>query len=201
MKMRKDQQIRAAYKLLAPPPERSKECQEEIESALNHIKLKTKLGEYNLGISSKEKVAVKKLISALRRAQATYVSLSEFDHVPDIKTDFSEQIDECEKWLAHQTAGPKHRTSLKQQYAAREALGLILKFVPQQLDPRTHKIKFQRRATATRGGLWCNLAAVLYGEDIDMAYQVRRVQKDLRKIERTFRHFVTSLGQRDSTSD
>ena len=182
MKMRKDQQVRAACKLLAPSSDQREKCKNEIAAALNRIEFSTKLGIFNLGLSSKEIRAVEKLIVELRRAKTAYISLSKHDHIPDVKIDFDGLIERYKKWLAQQSVAPRHRTSIKQQKSVWEARVLMW--------------QWGHPARTTRNGKWCRLAAILYGdEEIDMFNHVRRAQAHLRKTNQTFRRFIAALGK------
>ena len=105
---------------------------------------------------------------ALRRLQVAIKS----PHLDDfIRLDFPLDEVQFEKWIERCEAeatvalGTPKRSSVAQKVAARMAARLLL--------------KHGQPLTTTRHGVWCHLASVLYGEELDFYGHCRAVKKDL----------------------
>jgi hypothetical protein len=74
--MTRDQQIRKALQLLAPPPGRRAECQHDIELALDRVKNTAAAARsFRVAGSTKGKAGVRRYWAALRRLRDAYYSL------------------------------------------------------------------------------------------------------------------------------
>jgi hypothetical protein len=144
--MTRDEQVRAALKVLAPTSDQREACKERIEDTLNVVGV-TNDGWKELR-TKKTKLKLRPFLAALRRVQAAHNALP-----PQVKfyafrdPDFKRQIEACDRLLAKPSV-PK--TPTKQRLAATEARALL--------------IHYGRPVATTRRGKWCQLAAILYGD-------------------------------------
>jgi hypothetical protein len=163
--MTRDQQMRAALKVLAAPRDQLGAYKEEIDDALNIVEVEVTNDGSKEWVTKKTKGKLRSFRAALRRVQAAHNALPaqvKFFAFRDL--DFEKQIAVCDRLLAKPSGQPK-RAATKQRLAAREARGLLMRY--------GHKV------SVTRGGKWCELAAILYGDEMaDLYHHCCAAKKD-----------------------
>ncbi len=164
MKLTLDQQIKLALKLLAPAKDALAYCVEEIKFAIDTVEVMTTTAEASKAMVSKDtKNKLRAHRDALRKLQTTQQALTDEFGYPffdigskeHIKIDLEKYIDGVERWRA-KPAGPPKRAEHKKRLAAEHARWLLW--------------HFGHRVSATRGGPWCKLAAILYGDPSENLY-------------------------------
>jgi hypothetical protein len=85
------------------------------------------------------------------------------------EVDFKKQIEVCDR-LADQPSGHPKRSATKQRLAATEAYHLLR--------------YYDRSVNTTRGGKWCDLSAILYGDPLaDLFHYCCQLAKLHRSLE------------------
>jgi hypothetical protein len=153
----KEQRIRKALELLAPPPAEREECKHEIQLALDMLENEAALAQSVRAVGSKAKGGLKRYDAALRRLLAAFKSLD-----PAIKPWFSyadpnyeavqgieAEINKVEEFLKRPSATPSPSANWNQ--AAVAAAHTLLTWRKQN-------------AAITRGGKWEKLAKILAGD-------------------------------------
>jgi hypothetical protein len=149
--MTREQQIRAALRLLGPRIDHKDDLRSDIEAALVSIEMADP--GHPLG-TKHNKQQLKKISAALQRAQAAADQLPfEMRFIltrePPSVAWLEEYIQLAEQWLAEPTA-PPGRPGHKQRNTVIEASYLLA--------------KYSLPIWATRKGLWHKLSAILFGD-------------------------------------
>jgi hypothetical protein len=149
--MTRDQQLKTALQVLAPPRDRREECVKGIVDALNTIQSVTEHRTANRNWASKgTKDKIKIFLAKLKALQAALNNLPPpYQGLALRGVDLKEEIAACERWRAPSFGKPK-RTANKQHLAAFEARELLQRY--------GHPI------TTTKTGQWCKLSAILFGD-------------------------------------
>jgi hypothetical protein len=153
----RDQQIRKALELLAPPPRERAECQHDIGLALDRVKLGAAAARSFRVAGSKEgKAGLRRYHAALRRLRNAYFSLD-----PAIRPWFS---------LA-ETAYVAGKSTVVDREIAKAELILDRPSPPPRRDASRNKAAvaaaydllhwWSHKAAVTRGGKWAQLAKIL----------------------------------------
>jgi hypothetical protein len=178
--MTRDQQIRRALKLLAPPPRRRAEGQHDIEVALDRVEGGAASARcFRVARSKKGKEGVRRYFAALRRLRNAYraldpaikpwFSLAEFAYVVGQPTVIDREIKIAEAFLARPSP-PPHRDASRNKIAVAAACDL--------LD------WWGQRAGVTRRGKWAQLANILTGDMTIDLFDHTRVQAQPRSAYR-----------------
>lgn len=151
--MTRDQQIRKALELLAPPAAEREECRHEICLALDRVENFTALARSSRAARSKKKGGLLRYHAALRRLLIAFDTLDPalmpwFNLAPlsTTRTAIEKEIEKAKLLLAQPSAPPR-RDGGRNKAAAAAAYDL--------LKWRGHA------ATLTRGGRWEKLAKIL----------------------------------------
>ncbi len=171
--MTRDQQIRKALALLAPPPRQRAECQRDIDVALDRVQRRAAVARsFRAAGSKKGKAGVKRYCAALRRLRAAYNALD-----PAIRPWFSpaetayivgetvigREIGRAEAFLDR--ASPPPRRDATRNKAAVAAAYDLLKW-------------WGHKAVVTRGGKWAQLAKILTGnQTVDLFDHLREFKR------------------------
>ena len=158
--MTRDQQIRKALELLAPPPGQRRECRHDIGVALDRVEHRTATARsFRVGRSKKGKEGVRRYYTSLRRLRDAYrsldpairpwFSLAETAYIAGKPTVIDREIAIAEAFLARPSPPPR-RDASHNKAAVAVAYNL--------LGWWGHK------AVVTRGGKWAQLAKVLTGD-------------------------------------
>jgi hypothetical protein len=156
----RDQQIRKALELLAPPPHQRGECRYDIGLALDRVEHRAAAARSFRVAGSKEgKAGLRRYRSALLQLRNAYCSLNpairpwfslaEVAYVPGQATIIDREIAKTEAFLDHPSPPPRRHAS-RNKAAVAAAYDL--------LEWWGHK------AAVTRGGKWAQLAKILAGE-------------------------------------
>ena len=172
--MTRDQQIRKALKLLAPPPGERAECQYDIGLALDRVESGAAAARsFRVAGSKKGKAEVRRYCAALRRLRTAYrsldpairpwFSLAETAYVAGKPTVIDREIARAESFLDRPSPPPRrHASRIKAAVAAAYDL----------LQWWGHK------AAVTRGGKWADLAKILAGErTVDLFDHLREFKR------------------------
>jgi hypothetical protein len=158
--MTRDQQIRKALELLAPPPGQRRECRHDIGVALDRVEHRTATARsFRVARSKKGKEGVRRYYTSLRRLRDAYrsldpairpwFSLAETAYIAGKPTVIDREIAIAEAFLARPSPPPR-RDASHNKAAVAVAYNL--------LGWWGHK------AVVTRGGKWAQLAKVLTGD-------------------------------------
>lgn len=158
--MTRDQQIRKALELLAPPPNDRAECRHDVGLALDRVERRAAAARSFRVASSKEgKASLRRYCAALRRLRNAYnsldpairpwFSLAETAYVTGKATVIDREIARAETFLGRPSTPPRREAS-RNKAAVAAAYDLLEWWV--------HK------AVATRGGKWAQLAQILAGD-------------------------------------
>ena len=169
--MTRDQQIRKALELLAPPAAEREECRHEIRLALDRVEHFTASARSFRAGGSKKKSGLLRYHAALRRLLIAFDSLDPalrpwFNLAPGFttRTAIEAEIAKAESILAQRSAPPR-RDGSRNQAAAKAAYDL--------LTWRGHD------ATVTRGGRWEKLAKILAGDlTVDLFDHLRKFKQN-----------------------
>ncbi len=171
--MTRDQQVRKALELLAPPPRHRAECQRDIEMALNWVERHVAaVLSFRVAGSKKGKAGLRRYRDALRRLNIAYrtldpaispwFSLAETAYVPG-QTVIDREIAKAEAFLGRASL-PPHRDASRNKAAV-----LIATYL---LDRWGHK------AAVTRSGKWARLAKILAGDPrVDLFDHLREFKR------------------------
>jgi hypothetical protein len=172
--MTRDQQIRKALELLAPPPHQRAECEHDIGVALDRVKHAAAAARsFRVAGSKKGKAGLRRYYAALRRLRAAYYSLD-----PAIKPWFS---------LA-ETAYVAGEPTVIDREIARADTFLNRPSPPPRRDARQNKLAvaaahdllnwWGHRAVVRRGGGWAQLAKILTGDmTVDLFDHLREFRR------------------------
>ena len=166
--MTRDQQIRKALELLAPPAAEREECRHEIRLAVDRVEHFTAFARSFRAGRSKKKGGLLRYHAALRRLLIAFDSLDPalrpwFNLAPGFttRTAIEAEIAKAETILAQPSAPPRRRNKA----AAAAAYNL--------LTWRGHA------ATVTRGGRWEKLAKILAGDfTVDLFEHLRKFKQN-----------------------
>lgn len=169
--MTRDQQIRKALELLAPPAAEREECRHEICLALDRVENFTALARSSRAARSKKKGGLLRYHAALRRLLIAFDSLD-----PALKPWFN---------LA---AGFTTRTAIEKEIANAESV-LAQPSAPPRRDGSRNKAAVAAAydlltwrgltATVTRGGIWEKLAKVLAANrTVDLFDHLRKFKQN-----------------------
>ena len=172
--MTKDQQIRKALELLAPPPRQRTECQHDIEVALDRVEGGAAVARsFRVAGSKKGKSGVMRYCAALRRLRNAYhaldpairpwFSLAEIVYVVGKPTLIDREIKIAEAFLARPSPPPRPDAS-RNKLAVAAAYDLLN--------------WWRHRAVVTRGGKWTQLAKILTGDTtVDLFDHLREFKR------------------------
>jgi hypothetical protein len=168
--MSRDQQIRKALQLLAPPAAEREECRHEICLALDRVEHVTALARSSRAGRSKKKGGLLRYHAALRRLLIAFDTLDPalrpwFSLPPrsTTRSAIEAEIAKAESILAQPSAPPR-RDGGRNKPAAEAAYDL--------LTWRGHS------ATLTRGGRWEKLAKILAGDlTVDLFDHLRKFRQ------------------------
>lgn len=156
--MTRDQQIRDALKLLAPPPGDRAECLHDVGVALDRVEFGTAAARsFKVASSKRGKVKLRSYLAALRRVKAAAAALD-----PAIRPWFSlpqavidREIATTEAFLARPPRPSGGSDASRKKATVSVAYDLLRWW--------NHKV------VCTRGGEWAELAAILAGDqDLDL---------------------------------
>ena len=125
--MTKDQQIRKALELLAPPPHQRAECRYDIGVALDRVEHRAAaVGSFRVFSSKKGKAGLRSYYAALRRLRATYNSLDPairpwFSLGPGKSTVIDREIAKVEPFLDRPSPSPPRRDANRNKAAVAAA--------------------------------------------------------------------------------
>ena len=172
--MTRDQQIRKALELLAPPPGQRRECRHDIGVALDRVEHRTATARsFRVARSKKGKEGVRRYYTSLRRLRDAYrsldpairpwFSLAETAYIVGKPTVIDREIAIAEAFLARPSPPPR-RDASHNKAAVAVAYNL--------LGWWGHK------AVVTRGGKWAQLAKVLTGDlTVDLFDHLREFKR------------------------
>ena len=172
--MTRDQQIRKALELLAPPPGQRKECQHDIGLALDRVEDGTVAAQsFRVAGSKKGKEDVLRYYVSLRRLRDAYrslhpairpwFSLAETAYVAGKPTVIDREIEIAEAFLA-QPSPPPRRDASRNKIAVDAARDLLS--------------WWGHKAVTTRGGKWARLAKILTGDlTVDLFDHLREFKR------------------------
>jgi hypothetical protein len=158
--MTRDQQIRKALELLAPPPRLRDEYRQDIKVALNRVERNASVaGAFRVAGSKNGKASVQRYYAALRSTRSAYnaldpairpwFSLSEIAHVAGTPTLVDREISLAETFFDRPSPPPR-RDAARNKAAVAAAYDLLN--------------WWGYKAAVTRGGKWEQLAKILTGE-------------------------------------
>jgi hypothetical protein len=156
----RDQQIRKALELLAPPPSQRAECQHDIRLALDRVEWRAAAARsFRVAGSKKGKAGLRRYRAALRRLHVAYhsldpairpwFSLAETAYVAGKPTVIDREIARAEAFLDRPSPPPRRDASRNKAAvaAAYDLLGW-----------------WGHKTAVTRGGKWAQLAKILAGD-------------------------------------
>ena len=158
--MTRDQQIRKALELLAPPPGQRRECRHDIGVALDRVEHRTATARsFRVARSKKGKEGVRRYYTSLRRLRDAYrsldpairpwFSLAETAYIAGKPTVIDREIAKAESFLDRPSPPPRRDASRNKAAvaAAYDLLGW-----------------WGHKATVTHGGKWAQVANILAGD-------------------------------------
>jgi hypothetical protein len=166
----RDQQIRKAVALLAPPPHERAECRHDIGLTLDWVERRAATARsFRVAGSKKGKAGLRRYFAALQRLRTAYsnldpairpwFSLAESAHVTEQPTVLDREIAKAEAFLDRPSPPPRREASRNK--AAVAAACDLLKWWG-------HKI------AVTRNGKWAQLSKILVGDQaIDLFDHLR----------------------------
>ena len=172
--MTRNQQVRKAMELLAPPPGDRPECQHDIGLALNRVESgATAARSFRVAGSKKGKAGLRRYCSALRRLRTAYrsldpairpwFSLAETAYVAGKPTVIDREIANAEAFL-NRPSPPPRRDASRNKAAVAAAYDLLE--------------WWGRKAAVTRGGKWEQLAKILTGDlTVDLFDHLREFKR------------------------
>ena len=157
--MTRDQQIRKALELLAPPPAERAECQDDISLAIDRVEHRAAAARsFRVAGSKKGKAGLGVCCAALRRLRTACRSdpairpwfiLAETACVAEKPTYIDREIARANSFLNRRSPRPRRHAS-RTKAAVAEAYHLLQ--------------WWGHKAAVTRGGKWADLATILAGE-------------------------------------
>jgi hypothetical protein len=175
--MTRDQQIRKALELLAPPPRQRTECQHDIKVALDRVERGAAVARsFRVAGSKKGKSGVMRYCAALRRLRIAYhaldpairpwFSLAETAYIVGKPTLIDREIEIAEAFLARPSPPPR-RDARRNKLAVAAAFDLLN--------------WWRHRAVVTRSGKWTQLAKILTGDTtVDLFDHLRAFKRSPR---------------------
>jgi hypothetical protein len=172
--MTKNQKIRKALELLAPPPGQRAECRHDIGVALDRVESGAATARsFRVAGSKKGKAGVRRYYAALRRLRDAYrslnpairpwFSLSETAYVAGTTTIIDREIARAETFLGQPSPRP-HRDASRNKGAVAAAYDLLE--------------WWGQKAAVTRGGKWAKLAQILTGyQTVDLFDHLREFKR------------------------
>jgi hypothetical protein len=172
--MTRDQQIRKALELLAPPPCERAECQHDIGLALDRVEWGAAVARsFRVAGSKKGKAGLRRYCAALRRLRHAYqslhpairpwFSLAETAYVAGKPTVFDREIAKAEAFL-NRPSPPPRREASRNKAAVAAAYDLLA--------------WWGLKAAVTRGGKWAQLAKILDGDrTVDLFDHLREFKR------------------------
>ncbi len=172
--MTRDQQIRKALALLAPPPSQRAECRHDIAVALDRVEHGAAAARsFRVAGAKKGKAGVKRYCAALRRLRAAYnaldpairpwFSLAEMAYIVGKPTVIDREIGRAKAFLERPSPPPRRDASRNKTAVA--AAYDLLKW-------------WGHKATVTRGGKWAQLAKILTGDmTVDLFDHLREFKR------------------------
>jgi hypothetical protein len=172
--VRKDQQIRKALELLAPPPGRRAECQYDIGLALDRVESGAAAARsFRVARSKKGKAGLRRYCAALRRLRTAYrsldpairpwFSLAETAYVAGKPTVIDREIARAESFL-DRPSPPTRRHASRNKAAVAAAYDLLQ--------------WWGHKAAVTRDGKWAQLAEILAGDQtVDLFDHLREFKR------------------------
>ena len=172
--MTRDQQIRKALELLAPPPGQRRECRHDIGVALDRVEHRTATARsFRVARSKKGKEGVRRYYTSLRRLRDAYrsldpairpwFSLAETAYIAGKPTVIDREIAIAEAFLARPSPPPR-RDASHNKAAVAVAYNLLG--------------WWGYKAVVTRGGKWAQLAKVLTGDlTVDLFDHLREFKR------------------------
>ncbi len=172
--MTRDQQIRKALELLAPPPGQRRECRHDIGVALDRVEHRTATARsFRVARSKKGKEGVRRYYTSLRRLRDAYrsldpairpwFSLAETAYIAGKPTIIDREIAIAEAFLARPSPPPR-RDASHNKAAVAVAYNLLG--------------WWRHKAVVTRGGKWAQLAKVLTGDlTVDLFDHLREFKR------------------------
>ena len=172
--MTRDQQIRKALELLAPPPGERAECQYDIGLALDRVESGAAAARsFRVAGSKKGKAGLRRYCAVLRRLRTAYrsldpairpwFSLAETAYVAGKPTVIDREIARAESLLDWPSPPPRRHASRNK--AAVAAAYDLLQW-------------WGHKAAVTRGGKWAQLAKILAGDrTVDLFDHLRKFKR------------------------
>ena len=172
--MTRDQQIRKALELLAPPPHQRAECQHDIKLTLNKVERGAAAARsFRVAGSKKGKAGLRRYCAALRRLRLAYhvldpalrpwFSLAETAYVARKPTVIDREITIAEAFLARPSPPPRPDAS-RHKLAVAAAHDLLN--------------WWGHRTVVTRAGKWARLAKILTGDmTVDLFDHLREFRR------------------------
>ncbi len=172
--MTRDQQIRKALELLAPPPGERAECQYDIGLALDRVESGAAAARsFRVAGSKKGKAGLRRYCAALRRLRTAYrsldpairpwFSLAETAYVAGKPTVIDREIARAESFLDRPSPPPRRHASRNK--AAVAAAYDLLQW-------------WGHKAAVRRGGKWAQLAKILAGDrTVDLFDHLREFKR------------------------
>jgi len=170
----RDQQIRKARELLAPPPGERAECQYDIGLALDRVESGAAAARsFRVAGSKKGKAGLRRYCAALRRLRTAYrsldpairpwFSLAETAYVAGKPTVIDREIARAESFLDRPSPPPRRHASRNK--AAVAAAYDLLQW-------------WGHKAAVRRGGKWAQLAKILAGDrTVDLFDHLREFKR------------------------
>jgi len=170
----RDQQIRKALELLAPPPGERAECQYDIGLALDRVESGAAAARsFRVAGSKKGKAGLRRYCAALRRLRTAYrsldpairpwFSLAETAYVAGKPTVIDREIARAESFLDRPSPPPRRHASRNK--AAVAAAYDLLQW-------------WGHKAAVRRGGKWAQLAKILAGDrTVDLFDHLREFKR------------------------
>jgi hypothetical protein len=178
--MTRDQQIRKALELLAPPPGQRTECQHDIKVALDRVERGAVVARsFRVAGSKKGKSEVMRYCAALRRLRNAYHALD-----PAIKPWFS--LAET-AYVVDAVGNPTKPTLIDREIKIAEAF-FARPSPPPRPDASRNKLAvaaaydllnwWRHRTVVTRSGKWTQLAKILAGDTtVDLFDHLREFKR------------------------
>jgi hypothetical protein len=170
----RDQQIRKALELLAPPPRQRAECQHDIGLSLDRVESGAAAARsFRVAGSKKGKAGLRRYCAALRRLHTAYRSLdpairpwfshAETAYVAGKPTVIDREIARAESFLDRPSPPPRRHASRNK--AAVAAAYDLLQW-------------WGHKAAVSRGGKWAQLAKILAGDrTVDLFDHLREFKR------------------------
>ena len=167
--MTPEQQVKAALKILAPPPRLRNAVQEEIEYALSEIDAMCSSAKPP---STKVKTKLRSLLASLKKSQNIARELAEQDlRWRRFPLDLIEHMERCSRQL-RMPAGPKRRSADREKFAVAHAQALLF-------DALFNKYADMKDLAVTRENKWYRLSAVLFGNE---GHNLYRHMRNLKQV-------------------